>query len=180
MNAALERYLTTVRPDISARISGAPVAIEVQISALSIDTIIHRTQEYSRKGIFLLWLAQWNSSLDTERYSPKLWERWLHAAYLGRIYYWIGGLSVVSYHMAPYMNYVEESQWYSPDGEEMNAGGYERFSKRYKTPVRGRTLDITKDFFTTNLDPWSGGSITVPRRKVFIDRYGKPVRIGAP
>lgn len=173
-NAALERYLTTVRPDISARISGAPVAIEVQISALSIETIIRRTEEYTRKGIFLLWLAQWDPSLDSERYSPSVWERWLHAAYLGRIYYWTEGLSVVPYHMAAYTTYVEESHWYSSSGDEMSAGGYERTSKRYRTPVRGRTLDLTKDFRTTILDPWSGGSISVPRRKVFLDRYEKP------
>lgn len=173
-NAALERYLTTVRPDISARISSVPVAIEVQISALPIETIIRRTEEYTRKGIFLLWLAQWDPSLDSGRYSPSVWERWLHAAYLGRIYYWTEGLSVIPYHMATYSTYVESSHWYSSNGDEMRAGGYERISKRYKTPVRGRALDITKDFRAVTLDSWSGGSVSVPCRKVFLDRYEKP------
>jgi len=57
-NLALERSLKTVRPDVSAYINGIPVAIEVQISALSMDTIIHRTKEYERQGIYVLWLLQ--------------------------------------------------------------------------------------------------------------------------
>src|SRR4051812_18145290 len=36
----LERSLGTVRPDVIARIRGVPVAIEVQISSLSIETIM--------------------------------------------------------------------------------------------------------------------------------------------
>ena len=170
----LERYLKTVRPDVSARISGIPVAIEVQISALSVETIVHRTEEYTRKGIFLLWLAQWDPSLDSKRYSPSVWERWLHAAYLGRIYYWTEGLTVIPYHMAPYSTCVEESHWYSSSGDEMSAGGYERTSKRYKTPIRGRTLDITKDFRGAQFDPWSSTTVSVPRRTIFLDRYEKP------
>ena len=59
-DVALERPLTSVRPDVSATIHGVPVAIEVQISALSMDTIIHRTQEYARKGIYVLWLPNGN------------------------------------------------------------------------------------------------------------------------
>lgn len=172
--AQLERYLETVRPDVSAWISGIPVAIEVQISALSLETVIHRTQEYTKKGIYLLWIAQRDSALDSGCYSPRAWERWLHAAYLGRIYYWTEGLSVVSYHMAPYTIYVEGREWYSSEGEEMSAGGFKRISKRYKTPVRGRTLDIAKDFRRADQDEWSSSHLTIPRRKIFIDRYEKP------
>ncbi|MEK7829821.1 MAG: competence protein CoiA family protein [Acidobacteriota bacterium] len=172
--AELERYLKTVRPDVSAWISDIPVAIEVQISALSIETIIHRTQEYTRKGIYLLWLAQWDPSLDSDRYSPSAWERWLHAAYLGRIYYWAEGLLVIPYHMAPYSIYVEENEWYSSEGERLSAGGYERISKRYKTPIRGRTLDITKDFRRADQEEWSSATFSIPRRKIFLDRYEKP------
>src|SRR5438552_834390 len=90
-------------------------------------TVIQRrgTEPYSRRGIFLRWLAQWDPSLDSGRYSSSVWERWLHAAYLGRIYYWKEGLTVIPYHMAPYSTYVEESSWYSSSGDEMSAGGYE-------------------------------------------------------
>jgi type I site-specific restriction-modification system R (restriction) subunit len=39
----LERPLGTNRPDVSAHINGVPVAIEVQISSLSLETIAYRT-----------------------------------------------------------------------------------------------------------------------------------------
>jgi competence protein CoiA len=169
-NPALERYMKTVRPDVSARISDVPVAIEVQISNLPIDTVVHRTQEYTRRGIYILWLAQWDPSLDSGQYSPSLWERWLHAAYLGRIYYWKEGLSVIPYHMAPFLSYVEEREWRSE-----SSGGYWRTSKRFKTPIRGRTIEITSDFLMAEKDEWRGGSIYVPRRKIFLDKFGKPM-----
>src|SRR4051812_4753271 len=49
-NLFLELPLGTVRPDVSAEINGTPVAIEVQISALSIETITRRTIDYHQKG----------------------------------------------------------------------------------------------------------------------------------
>src|SRR5687767_92763 len=48
-NVALERSLGAVRPDVSALIRGVPVAIEVQISSLSLEKIIERTIWYARK-----------------------------------------------------------------------------------------------------------------------------------
>src|SRR2546426_7526415 len=57
--AALERPLGIVRPDVSAYINGVPVAIEVQISSLSPETIAQRTRDYAIKGIYVLWLLQW-------------------------------------------------------------------------------------------------------------------------
>lgn len=47
-NLALERPFGNVRPDVSAVIRGVPVAIEVQISSLSQDTIMRRTIEYAQ------------------------------------------------------------------------------------------------------------------------------------
>jgi competence protein CoiA len=63
-SAALERPLGSVRPDVSAFINGVAVAIEVQISSLSLDTIMHRTIQYAQKGIYVLWLLQWTPELD--------------------------------------------------------------------------------------------------------------------
>ena len=51
-NVALECSLGESRPDICADINGTPVAIEVQISSLSLETIMRRTIEYARKGIY--------------------------------------------------------------------------------------------------------------------------------
>jgi competence protein CoiA len=57
-DAALERPLGSVRPDVSAHFNGVPVAIEVQISALSVETIMRRTIDYHQRGIYVLWLLQ--------------------------------------------------------------------------------------------------------------------------
>jgi competence protein CoiA len=48
-NVALESPLGTVRPDVSAYIHGVPVAIEVQISSLSLETIMRRTIDYAQR-----------------------------------------------------------------------------------------------------------------------------------
>jgi len=169
----LERYLKEVRPDISAYINGVPVAIEVQISNLSLDDVIRRTREYTRRGIHLLWLAEWTSALDDERYSPRPWERWIHAAYFGRVYYWVGGTLVVPYHFEPFHLRVKESEWNGRGGKKLSAGGYSRRSMRYKTPVRGSTLDILRDFGPKEREYWQGRNIEIPRAKLFCD-FGVP------
>lgn len=70
-NVALEVALGEVRPDISATIRGVPVAIEVQLSNLPLDTILCRTIEYFRKGIYVLWLLQWTPKLDGQQFTPR-------------------------------------------------------------------------------------------------------------
>jgi competence protein CoiA len=50
----LERPIETVRPDVSARINGVPVPIEVQLSVLSIETTMRRTIDYAQRGICVL------------------------------------------------------------------------------------------------------------------------------
>jgi competence protein CoiA len=79
-NVALERPLGSNRPDVSAYINGTPVAVEIQISSLSLETIQWRTTEYARKGIYVLWLLPWKPDLADKRYSPTRWEKWIHGA----------------------------------------------------------------------------------------------------
>jgi competence protein CoiA len=167
-NVALERPLGTNRPDVSACINGVPVAIEVQLSALSMETIIHRTAEYARKGIYVLWLPQWTPYLDGVRYSPRLWEKWIHAAYFGRVYYWIKGLKVACYHFEPYLKHVPRNSWYSEDGDKMVVGGYARKSKRHRSPVRGEILNLAKHFVPKEREWWSGGDFVLPTAKLFM------------
>jgi len=173
--AALERPLDNVRPDVSAHINGVSVAIEVQISSLTPETIQRRTLEYARDGIYVLWLLQWTPKLDARRYTPRLWEKWVHAAYFGRVYYWLKGLEVVSYHFDPNHRTIPKKTWYSGDGKKMTAGGYSQRSKRYRTPVRGKTFNLATDFGPRNRDWWEGKGITVPAAKLYIDRYRESV-----
>jgi competence protein CoiA len=170
-NVALERPLGNNRPDVSAVINGVSVAIEVQIGSLSLETITRRTLEYARNGMYVLWLLQWTSELDARRYTPRLWEKWIHAAYFGRVYYWTEGLTVLSYHFDPHFKSFPKKSWYSEDGEKMTGGGYSRRSKLHRTAVRGEMFNLATDFVPRNRDWWEGNGITIPAAKIFMQRY---------
>ena len=169
-DVALERALGEVRPDVSARINGVRVAIEVQISSLSIDTIMRRTIDYYRKGICVLWLLQWTPKLDAPRYTPKLWEKWIHAAYFRRVYYWIEGLTVVSYRFDSAFKSVPKKSWYSEDGDKITAGDYSQRLKRHRTAVREKTLNLARDFGPKQRYWWEGNGIKVPDAKLYMHR----------
>ncbi len=169
-NVAMERALGEVRPDVSAEINGVPVAIEVQISSLSIETIMRRTIDYHRRGIYVLWLLQWTPKLDGKRYTPKLWEKWIHAAYFGRVYYWLEGLTVARYHFDPHFKSVPKKSWYSADGKRMTGGGYSHRSIRHRTAVAGKTLNLVTDFGPRAREWWEGGGIKVPDAKLFMEK----------
>jgi len=175
-NIALERPLGTNRPDVSAEINGVPVAIEVQISSLSLETITQRTIEYARKGIYVLWLLQWTPFLDAPRYTTRLWEKWIHAAYFGRVYYWTEGLTVASYHFDPHFKSVPKQSWYSPKGKKITAGGFSRRSKRYRMPIRGRTFNLATDFVPTQRYWREGNGFIIPDAKLFMERRRTPPR----
>jgi competence protein CoiA len=168
-NAALERPLGTVRPDVSAYINGVPVAIEVQISSLSVKAIMRRTIDYYRKGIYVLWLLQWTPKLDAERYTPQLWEKWIHTAYFGKVYYWIGGLNVVSYQFEPSFKTVPRKTWHSKGGKRITGGGYSVRSKHHRAAVRGKTFNLATDFSPKERSWWEGNGVTVPDAKVFME-----------
>lgn len=165
----LERHLKDVRPDVSARIRGIPIAIEIQISNLSVETVIRRTQKYAQRGIYLLWLAQWSPRLDSRRYNPRPWERWVHAAYFGRVFYWLSGTLVVPYHFDPVRIRMGKHSWRSAGGRNMTAGGYRHVSRRFKEPVRGEALDILTSFVPRDRDGWQGGETIIPAAKLFSD-----------
>lgn len=112
----LEKRLAGSVADIYAVISGVPVAIEVQRSDLGIEGIAARTANYHRLGIAVIWVALSNGDLDFERYSPSAWERWCHAAYFGRVYYWSQGQALRPLHFAPFTLHVAYQSW-RKDGE---------------------------------------------------------------
>lgn len=167
----MERPLGSVRPDVSAYINGVPVAIEIQISSLSVETIMERTIEYHRQGIYVLWLMQWTPELDAERYAPKVWEKWIHACYFGRAYYWTGGLEVVSYEFAPCSKYVPIKTWYAKNGKKVTGGGYRVWSKRHRKPVRGQTSNLAADFAPQQRYWWEGNGVKVPDAKIFMQNH---------
>jgi competence protein CoiA len=165
----VEANLGPIVADVYAVISGNPVAIEVQKSNVSVNEIIRRTIEYYKLGINVLWLSLFNNKLNEERYSPSAWEKWCHAAYLGRVYYWLADLIVIPFHFADYQLYVEESTWYEPGGYERSEGGYYKTSKRYRTPFAGHKVDIAINFSPNQKQAWSGGSVDIPTRQIYLD-----------
>jgi competence protein CoiA len=167
-DVAMERPLGANRPDVSAMIRGVPVAIEIQISSLSVETIMSRTIDYYRKGIYVLWLLQWTPKLDGKRYAPAVWERWIHAAYYGRVYYWLKGLEVVSYSFEPSLKSVPKKTWHDESGRKMTAGGYSRRLKRHRAAIRGDTLNLINDFSPKDRLWWEGNGVKVPDAKLFI------------
>jgi competence protein CoiA len=171
--AELEKDFGATVADVFAVIEGVPVAVEIQRSNLSVAEITSRTQNYYRLGISVLWVALPNESLWEERYSPSAWERWCHAAYFGRVYYWDEGQRFHVVHFSPYLLYVQESSWFDSDGSERFAGGYERFSKRYKTPWHGKCVALCKDFRPKVKSAYSSGTISIPPCRLYLDRQPK-------
>lgn len=171
LECELEKPLGKVRPDIFifSKASGKKYAIEVQISALTMEKIIYRTRQYDVLGIYVLWLSPYSDDLERYTYSPKTWEKWVHATYFGRVYYWLHGLTVVPIHFGSHTKWVEESTWYEPGGYEQSAGGYFKRQKRKKKISKGEPVEITKAFKATSRDAWAGGDIIVPKCKILAD-----------
>jgi competence protein CoiA len=167
----LEKDLGNVAPDIYFENKSIKIAIEVQISNLTMDKIIERTKEYNRLGIYVLWLPIFHSDMQAERYAPKQWEKWLHATNFGRVYYWLYGTTVAAIHFDEYLLWVNESSWYDTNGDERSEGGYFMKSKRYRTINRKNLdLNIAQDFKLENRKSWKGGSIFIPNCKIIIDK----------
>lgn len=99
----LERYLGPVRPDVSFRLHDLPVAIEMQVSRINPKMIERRTKEYTRRGIFLLWLCPWREVAETLQqnrfYDPPAWVRYIHTIlYQGWFYYWLENTTIRPVH----------------------------------------------------------------------------------
>ncbi|MDO8772587.1 MAG: competence protein CoiA family protein [Burkholderiaceae bacterium] len=158
--------------DVFARISGTPVAIEIQRSALSANQINARTQNYHRLGIAVLWIALPSPDLATSKYSPSAWEKWCHATYYGRIYYWDQGQVLKVAHFDPYVIEVPHSTWYE-GGSERSAGGYDKRSKRWRTPRLGIPVLISASFHRSHREAWQGGTVAIPECSIYLDRQTK-------
>jgi competence protein CoiA len=153
----MERDLGTVRPDVSAYINDVPIAIEVQLSNLSLTRIQYRSAQYARRGVYVLWLPVQTLDLKRELYSPSPWERWLHVAYFGRVYYWLEYIKILPVHFRDY---------------QVNVRGrmrdYPKLSRR-KVPLNGKVVTLTDDFRPISRQAWSGGRISIPPAKLFVD-----------
>ena len=153
----MERDLGTVRPDVSAYINDVPVAIEVQLSNLSLTRIQYRTAEYARKGIYVLWLPVQMTAFKRELYLPSPWERWLHVAYFGRVYFWLEDVRILPVHFRDYRASVKG-----------RTRDYQKLSRK-KIPIKGNVVTLTDNFRPVSRQAWSGGRISIPPAKLFVD-----------
>lgn len=135
-------------PDISGRMrNGQRVAIEVQVSAMTLPKIIKRTLAYTQREIHLVWVVPLYKPLGNEPFRPRLYERYFHAMYWGRTYYWWPGMgdAVVPVHYGATKRVIPYSEW-REDGEEKTAGGYLKRYKTVKVPVYGPEVTLTDSF----------------------------------
>lgn len=164
----LEKRFGSSIADVFALISGMPVAIEIQRSALGLDEIANRTQEYHRLGIAVLWLGIPDGDLGLSKYSPLAWERWCHAAYFGRVYYWAGGQMLRPVHFAPHAIEVGASQW-RRHGQVHTSEAYAKRSKLWRVPQPGQPVLSSQGFRKTWRAAWTGGAMRVPECTLYID-----------
>lgn len=164
----LEKKINNIIPDVFALIRNTPVGIEVQASSLSMDQIINRSAKYIQNKTYLLWILPYNPGVYKDKYSPKIYEKWIHAVYFGRVYYWWGEGRVLPVHYNSY--YLWRSEYDTWDHHI--PGGY-YLSKRYKTPDRASLIEIVKDFKPVIRKQWNSGKIYVPTLSIYNERRKK-------
>lgn len=137
----------TLVPDICGRINKKPFVVEVQISAYSLPKIMERTKAYSVWGVPIVWVVPLTSPLGTSPFRPRLYERYLHSIYFGRVYYWWPGLgaTVKPVHFANTRREIPYSEW-REDGEDRSAGGYLKRYKTIKAPQYGPDAHLATGF----------------------------------
>ena len=163
-------------PDISGRIDNQPVAIEVQLSPYTINKIREKTKHYDKLGIAVMWVVPLYEPLGAENFRPRMYEKYLHSMYYGRIYYWLADSpeSIIPVHFGVAERYIDQSSWFSADGEEMYAGGYFLAYKSVKKPEYhpNKTISILKDFIGYSREKFTPDNPQkhIPKCKIFKDR----------
>lgn len=174
-----EKGFAPLVPDISGRINGKAIAIEVQRSFLNVKTITKRTEEYTKRGVAILWVIPLKEELGSDYFRPRLFEKFLHSMFFSRTYYWLKGYGskVIATHFGRAERWIEETNWYDVEQqEERDAGGYWKVFKTIREPVfYQNTIDITKDFIVEEAKEWTpeNEDLTVPKRLIFKDNLKK-------
>ncbi len=161
------RELKLVYPDISFWFCGKGwIAVEAQVTAISVDTIQRRVQTYTEQGIALLWVLPWNEALvDGHRYRPTRWERYLHALYRGNLFYWSPEQRLLPVSLKDMTTGGDPFMWY-PNKEEWFAAGQPRKSKIYKLVHLHQQVDVL-DLAVVTYPVWKGESISLPKARLW-------------
>jgi competence CoiA-like predicted nuclease len=168
-----------VIPDISGRINNIPIVIEVQRSFLSLEKIKKRSEEYRKRNIAILWIVPIKQDLPTDNFRPRLFEKFLHDMYFGKVYYWLkgNGSKVIPIHYDTGERYIPVTTFYDIEiQEEVSFGGYTKKYKTIKTPnYLGKLLDIGKDFYLKNAPRFQSENkeYDIPERIIYRDKNRK-------
>ena len=102
---------------------------------------------------------------------PKEWEKYFHAMYYGRLYYWQNGLLATPYHFNTFQIYVEEREWYDEYGDEQYAGGYYKDARALKSPIKcpRNQINIVNDFSPRRRDQFSSKNWSIPSCNIWMD-----------
>ena len=144
-----EKGYRKVVPDISGRIHNIPVAIEVQLSPYTIKRIAEKVIEYQKRQVAVLYIIPLYDELGNEPFRPRLFEKYLHSMYYGRVYYWTPKCEtkLLPVHFSPAKRWIEETTWFDTElGEERTEGGFWLTYKTIKMPNHSNPVDITMDF----------------------------------
>ncbi len=196
----VERRLEGVRPDVSLYIRDIPVAIEIQNSSIEINEIERRACCYFKLGVNLLWVIperEPKDYIDTDDgkkliHRPKEWQKYLHAMYFGKLYFWQEEAFVSPVHMEPYKYYVEPGNWiddfYDDIGESLEGtywhdenydgadyGGYHKTSSTKKEVLypEKHILHLAEDFVSSKRKPFNSPNWSIPESLLWIDTLKK-------
>jgi competence protein CoiA len=169
-----EKGYKKVVPDLSGKINNKGVIIEIQKSTISVKRILHRTEQYSKRGACILWIIPLEEELGEKDFRPRLFERFLQTMYYGRVYYWCRGNStkLIPVHFGTAERWIEETTWFDANGDEQTAGGYYKPFLRVKKPEYGNAVDITADFNFENRKSFEleNNQLSAPKSKIFMDK----------
>ncbi len=167
-NLHVELPLGPVRPDISfcwdERIQ---VAIELQRSSLPPAEVARRTSIYDEKNIAVLWV-----SLPRDRFwagarcSTRVWERYLHELYGGKIFCWHGGQELLTTRLDPYLLRIEHREWFDKRLGIWREKEIPHLSKRLRIPSHFGVARIT-DMKIVEVLPQQRGQFTLPRARLW-------------
>jgi competence protein CoiA len=167
-------------PDISGRINEIPVAIEVQVSKYTVNRIKTKLIEYEKRKekVAVLYLVPLKEELGPEGFRPRLFEKYLHSIYGGRVYYWTKGSGLVlqPVHFSPTTRLIEASTWYDIEIHDYRSvGGYFLTYRTIKKPNYGKPVDIAKDFIKHPKLYWEPKNVkhAIPHCTIFKDNLQK-------
>lgn len=136
--------LNQLKPDISGRINGNPIVIEVQASSLTLPKLLKRVIGYYSRNVSIIWIVPLKEDLGKENFRPRQYEKYLHSMYFGKVYYWKkgDGINLTPIHFDKAERYIEVSTWYDEDGIEREEGGYYKTYKNIVKPNYGSKTSI--------------------------------------